>query len=140
MSTRDTLDNRLDLRVLPPVEWRARARAHRERIDELIGPYLRRRAEGATHPVIDFLFTYYGHKPAQLRRWHPGFGVGLAGAAEYDGARGYHQVSVDGAAVVATADPAFLAKRRDTVAVEARQLRRAGGKVRSHRLGSGIAG
>jgi hypothetical protein len=32
-------------------------------------------------------------------------------------------VSVDGAAVVATADPAFLAKRRDTVAFVARLLR-----------------
>ncbi|WP_411156964.1 3-methyladenine DNA glycosylase [Nocardia cyriacigeorgica] len=123
MSTRDASDNRLDLRVLPPVEWRERARAHRERIDELVGPYLRRRAEGAAHPVIDFLFTYYGHKPAQLRRWHPGFGVGLAGAAEYDGARGYHQVSVDGAGVIVTADPAFLAKRRDTVTFVARLLR-----------------
>lgn len=122
MSTHDALDRCLDLRVLPQVEWRERARAHRERIDELVGPYLRRRASGAAHPVIDFLFTYYGHKPAQLRRWHPGFGVGLAGAAEYDGARGYHRVGVDADTVV-TADPAFLAKRRDTVAFVARLLR-----------------
>ncbi|WP_432765741.1 3-methyladenine DNA glycosylase [Nocardia cyriacigeorgica] len=122
MSTHDALDRRLDLRVLPQVEWRERARAHRERIDELVGPYLRRRASGAAHPVIDFLFTYYGHKPAQLRRWHPGFGVGLAGAAEYDGARGYHHVVVDADTVV-TADPAFLAKRRDTLAFVARLLR-----------------
>ena len=33
------------------------------------------------HPVHDFLFTYYSQRPAQLRRWHPGYGVALAGAA-----------------------------------------------------------
>ncbi|WP_278264541.1 3-methyladenine DNA glycosylase [Nocardia sp. AG03] len=99
------------LRVLPPVEWRERARAHRERLDRLVGPYLERRAAGTTHPVIDFLFTYYGNKPSQLRRWHPGFGVGLRDAGEYDGARGYHRVGED----VYTADPAYLDKRGDTV-------------------------
>lgn len=142
-----------DLRVLPESEWRARAVAHRERVDELVGPYLRRRAAGAAHPVIDFLFTYYGHKPAQLRRWHPGYGVALAGAAEYDGIRGYHRVTVTETAAepgshsgeptaeaagpacpgtagappsgdtVVTADPAFLRKRHDTIEFIARLLR-----------------
>ncbi len=118
VSTRTTLDHLPDLRVLPPAEWRARARAHRARFEELVGPYLERRRAGQNHPVIDFLFTYYGHKPAQLRRWHPGFGVGLAGAGEYDGARGYHRVGG-----VVTADPAFLARRRDTVVFIADLLR-----------------
>ena len=36
---------------------------------------------GTSHPVIDFLFTYYTLRPAQLARWHPGFGVGLSGPA-----------------------------------------------------------
>ncbi|WP_432421024.1 3-methyladenine DNA glycosylase [Nocardia cyriacigeorgica] len=111
------------MRVLPLVEWRDRAQAHRAHIDELIGPYLERRAAGSTHPVIDFLFTYYGHKPAQLRRWHPGFGVGLAEATEYDGARGYHRRTGDDSMIVTTADPAFLMKRRDTVEFVARLLR-----------------
>lgn len=96
--------------VLAETQWRARAAAHRARFDELAGPYLDRRATGESHPVIDFLFTYYGQKPAQLRRWHPGFGVGLAGARDYEGARGYHRVGD-----VHTADPAFLDRRRDTV-------------------------
>ncbi|TDP31463.1 hypothetical protein DFR75_10868 [Nocardia ignorata] len=56
MSTSGDLDNALDLQVLPAVEWRA-ARAHREQLDRLVGPYLERRAAGITHPVIDFLFT-----------------------------------------------------------------------------------
>ncbi|WP_433715512.1 3-methyladenine DNA glycosylase [Nocardia sp. CA-084685] len=105
--------------VLAESEWRAGAAAHRARLDELVGPYLQRRAAGSSHPVIDFLFTYYGHKPAQLRRWHPGFGVALAGAREYDGARGYHQ---HGPAVY-TADPAFIRRRRDTIEFIAKLLR-----------------
>ncbi|MEV6280114.1 3-methyladenine DNA glycosylase [Nocardia sp. NPDC051832] len=104
--------------VLTAVEWRARAAVHRARLGELAGPYLERRAAGSTHPVIDFLFTYYGHKPAQLRRWHPGFGVTLADAGEYDGARGYHRVEAG-----YTADPAYLAKRRDTIEFIANLLR-----------------
>ncbi|MCC3314067.1 hypothetical protein [Nocardia africana] len=102
------------LRVLPPDRWRARAQAHRDRVDDMVGPYLRQRADGRKHPVIDFLFTYYGHKPAQLRRWHPGFGVALADAEEYAQRRGYRRVeTADGPAH--TADPAFLDRRRDTV-------------------------
>nr|WP_141812023.1 3-methyladenine DNA glycosylase [Nocardia bhagyanarayanae] len=119
------------MRVLPAVEWQAAARAHRERLDHLVGPYLERRAAGRAHPVIDFLFTYYGNKPAQLRRWHPGFGVGLAGAREYEGARGYHRVAADeptgdragGLQVVYAADPAYLARRRDTLEFVATLLR-----------------
>lgn len=118
MSEHVELDYALDLRVLPEVEWRAAASAHRERLDRLVGPYLERRAAGTTHPVVDFLFTYYGNKPAQLRRWHPGFGIGLRGAREYVGARGYHRVGDD----VFTADPAYLVKRRETVEFVGRLL------------------
>jgi len=105
--------------VLAESEWCTRTTAHRARFDELAGPYIERRAAGESHPVIDFLFTYYGQKPAQLRRWHPGFGVGLAAAREYDGARGYHRIAGD----VYTASPAFLDRRRDTVRFVAELLR-----------------
>ncbi|WP_019925746.1 hypothetical protein [Nocardia sp. BMG111209] len=109
-----------DPRVLPEPEWRARAATHRLRVDALIGAYLDRRAAGTKHPVIDFLFTYYGHKSAQLRRWHPGYGVALANAAEFASARGYHEGPDGGSR---TADPAFLLARRDTVAFVADLLR-----------------
>ncbi|WP_327098357.1 3-methyladenine DNA glycosylase [Nocardia vinacea] len=109
--------------VLAESEWRTKAAAHRARLHELVGPYLERRAAGSSHPVIDFLFTYYGHKPAQLRRWHPGFGVALAGAREYDEARGYHRHDMRSGAVVYTADPAFIGRRRDTVEFIAKLLR-----------------
>ncbi|NKY86605.1 3-methyladenine DNA glycosylase [Nocardia veterana] len=100
--------------MLPAEQWRERERAHRARVDKLVGPYLRERADGRKHPVIDFLFTYYGHKPAQLRRWHPGFGVALADSDDYAQRRGYHRVDTP-AGPVCTADPAFLDRRRDTV-------------------------
>ncbi|MEU8298169.1 3-methyladenine DNA glycosylase [Micromonospora sp. NPDC048909] len=66
--------------VLDAAEWRARQRAHEERVDAWLTPHLARRRRGEKHPVEDFLFTYYSHRPAQLRRWHPGAGVELRGA------------------------------------------------------------
>lgn len=68
----------------------------------------------------DFLFTYYGHRPAQLLRWHPGLGTALEGQAaaeQFDGSRGYR---VSGTRVML--DPAVLAKRADTAAYVARLL------------------
>jgi hypothetical protein len=66
--------------VLPEAEWRARRAAHERRVDAWIGPHLERRRRGVAHPVEDFLFTYYSHRPAQLRRWHPGTEQVLLGA------------------------------------------------------------
>jgi hypothetical protein len=61
--------------VLAEEAWRERAAAHAARIDRYVGPHLERRAAGVKHPVFDFLFTYYSFRPAQLRRWTPGFGA-----------------------------------------------------------------
>ncbi|SCL58744.1 3-methyladenine DNA glycosylase [Micromonospora chersina] len=66
--------------VLDAADWQARRRAHEERVDAWLGPHLARRRSGVRHPVEDFLFTYYSHRPAQLRRWHPGAGVVLRDA------------------------------------------------------------
>jgi hypothetical protein len=65
---------------LDAATWRARRSAHEARVDAWITPHLARRKRGIKHPVEDFLFTYYSHRPAQLRRWHPGAGVELLGA------------------------------------------------------------
>lgn len=61
--------------------WRTLETAHRTRADALLEPHLARRRAGRSHPVFDFLFTYYSLRPRQLRTWHPGFGVVLAGAS-----------------------------------------------------------
>ena len=75
--------------VLDEATWRARAAAHAERVDAFVAPHLARRGSAVKHPVHDFLFTYYSQRPAQLRRWHPGYGVALAGADEYADLKGY---------------------------------------------------
>ncbi|KRF15778.1 hypothetical protein [Nocardioides sp. Soil796] len=78
------------IEVLDETTWRARANAHAERVDAYIEPHLARRGSSVKHPVHDFLFTYYSQRPAQLRRWHPGYGVGLAGdVSAYAGLKGY---------------------------------------------------
>jgi hypothetical protein len=65
---------------LSDAEWRARRAAHERRVDGWTAGHLARRERGEKHPVADFLFTYYSHRPAQLRRWHPGAGLVLDGA------------------------------------------------------------
>ncbi|WP_213455210.1 3-methyladenine DNA glycosylase [Rhizomonospora bruguierae] len=75
--------------ALSPEVWRARRAAHEARVDAWLAPHLARRRAGAKHPVEDFLFTYYSHRPAQLRRWHPGAGVTLAGAEPAEFGRDY---------------------------------------------------
>jgi hypothetical protein len=67
--------------LLPEEEWRPRAAAHAARLARWTAPHQRRRQEGRTHPVLDFLFTYYSHPPGRLLRWHPGAGAALAGPA-----------------------------------------------------------
>jgi hypothetical protein len=76
------LESQTELVVLDEPVWRARAAAHEARVDELVGAHLARRRDGVKHPVHDFLFTYYSFRPAQLRRWSPGYGVALAGGPE----------------------------------------------------------
>ncbi len=87
---------------LPAVHWREFQAAHRRRADEFLEPHLTRRNAGQSHPVFDFLFTYYSLRPRQLRVWHPGYGVVLAGAAaqRYLERTGYTQL-VDGVTVSA---------------------------------------
>lgn len=90
------------MRVLSTSEWRPLAEAHAARVDDFVQPHLARRADQVKHPVHDFLFTYYSQRPAQLRRWHPGYGVALEDADEHAGLKGYggDPVSVTAAYVV----------------------------------------
>ena len=69
---------------LDEATWNARATAHAMRADALSQGWRDRVASGTKHPVDDFLFTYYPLRPGLLRRWHPGAGVVLSGAATGD--------------------------------------------------------
>ncbi|PWR17130.1 3-methyladenine DNA glycosylase [Micromonospora sicca] len=75
--------------ALDAADWQARRRAHEQRVDAWLAPHLARRRGGVKHPVEDFLFTYYSHRPAQLRRWHPGAGVVLRDADQAEFGRDY---------------------------------------------------
>ena len=99
--------------ILGEPEWRERAAAHEARVDSATAAHLARRRDHRKHPVEDFLFTYYSFKPAQLRRWHPGVGTGLAGAAGSPHA-GWRFYAVDGD-VVSVDVQAFSSARGDTL-------------------------
>ena len=94
-----------DALVLDEPAWRARRQAHERRVDAWITPHLARRARGESHPVEDFLFTYYSSRPAALRRWRPGLGVVLTGPSvvEFAGSSD-HVVTGDRALVDCTLD------------------------------------
>jgi len=102
--------------TLDAAAWRPLAEAHAERADALTAGHRARRASGTRHPVDDFLYDYYGVKPSQLRRWHPGPDVVLepspSGPAEH-GAWRWYTTGSDG--TVRLDVDAFLADRRDTV-------------------------
>jgi hypothetical protein len=100
----------LSLTVLSEAEWTARQRAHERRVDHLVSAHLDRRRRGIKHPVEDFLFTYYSLRPAQLRRWHPGAGVTLAGDAPHAGWRGY--VRTDRGVTI---DPGLIGRRAEAI-------------------------
>ena len=82
--------------VLEEHEWRARAAAHRTRVERWTLPHRERRRRGETHPVLDFLFTYYSLRPARLEQWHPGPDVLLLGGDDLLGVPGHVR---DGAGV-----------------------------------------
>jgi hypothetical protein len=108
-------------RVLAGGEWESAEAAHQARVDAATTGHLRRREGGRRHPVEDFLFTYYSHRPAQLRRWHPGPGVVLEGAAGLPRASWrFYRAEGDG---VALDTDAFLGSRGETVDFVSRLVR-----------------
>jgi len=114
------------LRLLAADEWRALEEAHQQRVSRYADPYLARRSAGQKHPVEDFLFTYYTQKPGQLRRWHPGAGMVLTGAAAPPRSGWKHYRTLDDGELASLGLPpdstavtvdvaAFLDDRRDAV-------------------------
>jgi hypothetical protein len=90
-------------------EWTERMRSHAARADTLTAARRHRAARGQTHPVDDFLYTYYSYKPSLLRRWHPGREVVLRDATDAPH-RGWRWYRVEDDAVVADG-AAFLSEK-----------------------------
>ncbi|MEO7362183.1 MAG: 3-methyladenine DNA glycosylase [Gemmatimonadaceae bacterium] len=57
--------------VLTTTQWQARALTHVDRVQRFTRPRRERRARRETHPVYDFLFTYYSYSGGKLETWHP---------------------------------------------------------------------
>ncbi|WBQ07578.1 3-methyladenine DNA glycosylase [Kribbella sp. CA-293567] len=115
---RATSPSGLVVAQLEPADWEPLQAAHALRVDALLAGHLDRRSRGEKHPVEDFLFTYYPTRPKQLRGWHPGPGLMLRGATQYEGKRGY--LYADG---VARLDPAEITRRADSITWIARLLK-----------------
>jgi hypothetical protein len=101
---------------LSAAEWTARTAEHERRVDRWTAPHRERRRRGESHPVLDFLFTYYSETPGRLRRWHPGPGVDLEpapGRPVPHADRRWYATDPDG--VVRLDVPALVAERGDTV-------------------------
>jgi hypothetical protein len=92
-------------------QWRPLEAAHHARVDAVTAGHRSRRQNPLKHPVEDFLFSYYMHSPAQLRRWHPGPGITLEGAGERAGWKFY--LYAENAAALDL--DAFLGTRAETV-------------------------
>ena len=109
-------------------DWLPLAAAHEARVDAWVRPHLERRRRHEKHPVEDFLFDYYHHSPARLRRWSPGAGVVLEGPEalrRYAGLADWHVLP--GRAAV-TPDPARLARHAGRLADARRLLRATSGR------------
>ena len=101
--------------TLPPVTWMPLARAHAERADAMTAGHRARRATGERHAIEDFLYDYYGTRPAHLRRWHPGVGTGLVplrGSPEHASWKWYRTYP-DGVATLDT--EAYMQARGESV-------------------------
>lgn len=75
--------------VLNRDRWQEAERAHIARADQLTAARRTRAATGEGDPIEDFLFDYYGVKPRHLRIWHPGVGVRLENARQWQNRRWY---------------------------------------------------
>ena len=103
----------MQTRVLTSAEWRGLEATHEQRADDATAAHRARRGEQVSHPVEDFLFTYYPFKPSHLRRWHPGPGKRLEDAADLPRAQWRFYRGVEGGTQLDT--DAYLESRSGTV-------------------------
>ncbi|WP_159801817.1 3-methyladenine DNA glycosylase [Arthrobacter zhaoguopingii] len=101
--------------VLEQEDWLPQQEEYSARVRRFTEPYLQRRSAGEKHPVEDFLFTYYNHKPGQLLRWHPGAGTALRGPLAGERRTWKYYTPLPDGAVTVDLD-AFRSERAETLA------------------------
>jgi len=63
-------------------EWQKRLSVYRSTVEEYTSPYRMRRSRGESHPIMDFLFTYYSFSIGRLETWHPGINYEIENTGE----------------------------------------------------------
>ena len=63
-------------------EWQNRVKTHEGRLLPFLTEHRNRQTVGVSHPVYDFLFSYYSFSGGQLLRWTPGAFVEVESRAE----------------------------------------------------------
>lgn len=69
--------------ILTQDQWLDHTRSHRERVEVFTKPYRDRRSRGKSHPILDFLFTYYSFSIGRLETWHPRFGTKIESGGSF---------------------------------------------------------
>ena len=67
--------------VLNEAAWQGRLRDHTARVGPWVEGFRERKGRHETHPVYDFLFTYYTTNRKHLEQWRPGWQCALQGEA-----------------------------------------------------------
>ncbi len=67
--------------ILAETDWRERQARHEAEMRPWIEAFRERRSRRQTHPVHDFLFTYYSARGKILQLWRPAVGMILCGAS-----------------------------------------------------------
>lgn len=98
---------------MPPEQWHDAEERHRERADRLTAGWRSRRRDHTPDAVEDFLYTYYPTVPSRLRRWHPGAGVVLEGAASARSTWRWYKATSTGDAIVDAA--AYIEARNRSI-------------------------
>ncbi|MCX4386178.1 3-methyladenine DNA glycosylase [Micromonospora peucetia] len=101
---------------IPAACWLPLLETHEKRADSLTAGHRARKTTRERHAIDDFLYDYYGTRPAALRRWHPGVGISLEpgpnGSAPH---RQWRWYATDADGVVTFDVAAFLADRAESV-------------------------
>lgn len=58
---------------IPIDVWTANAKKHSDLMGVYADAFVARRGKGQSHPVHDFMFTYYSCSPTKLKQWVPSF-------------------------------------------------------------------
>lgn len=63
------------MELIKEITWHQRKANYEASIVPFTSSYRARKGKGLSHPIYDFLFSYYTFSSAKLEKWHPGYGA-----------------------------------------------------------------